>query len=224
MGYHTTRYAGADRFGTALAVAAALGNPTTVMLVDGSTFADALAAGPAAAHVHAAVLLTNGSSLPAADAAYLAAHHGTVYGIGAAGARGRSGRDPGVRRRLVEQHECCGRGEILPGSDCRRHRDERVVPRRSRRWCAGRTPRRSVAAERARCHRQPSGRLPHSALADHHARADLRRHQRCQRRSVERSAVGTWPCQSAGQHRRPRQHRRTLHVCRRLSSQRLRRR
>ncbi len=59
----------------------------TVMLVDGSTFADALAAaaGPAAAHVHAAVLLTNGSSLPAADAAYLAAHHGTVYGIGTAG-------------------------------------------------------------------------------------------------------------------------------------------
>ena len=85
MGYHTTRYAGTDRFGTALAVAAALGNPTTVMLVDGSTFADALAAGPAAAHVHAAVLLTNGSSLPAADAAYLAAHRGTVYGIGAAG-------------------------------------------------------------------------------------------------------------------------------------------
>jgi hypothetical protein len=85
MGYHPTRYAGADRFGTALAVAAALGNPTTVMLVDGSTFADALAAGPAAAHVHAAVLLTNGSSLPAVDATYLAAHHGTVYGIGAAG-------------------------------------------------------------------------------------------------------------------------------------------
>ena len=85
MGYHTTRYAGSDRFGTALAVAAALGNPTTVMLVDGSTFADALAAGPAAAHVHAALLLTDGSSLPAADAAYLAAHHGTVYGIGAAG-------------------------------------------------------------------------------------------------------------------------------------------
>jgi hypothetical protein len=85
MGYHTTRYAGADRFGTALAVAAALGNPTTVMLVDGSTFADALAAGPAAVQMHAAVLLTNGSSLPAADATYLAGHHGTVYGIGTAG-------------------------------------------------------------------------------------------------------------------------------------------
>jgi putative cell wall binding repeat protein/matrixin len=85
MGYHVTRYAGADRFGTALAVAAALGNPTTVMLVDGSTFADALAAGPAAAHLHAAVLLTNGGSLPTADAAYLAAHRGTVYGIGTGG-------------------------------------------------------------------------------------------------------------------------------------------
>jgi hypothetical protein len=85
MGYHTTRYAGSDRFGTALAVAAALGSPTTVMLVDGSTFADALAAGPAAAQVHAAVLLTNGGNLPVGDAAYLAAHHGTVYGIGVAG-------------------------------------------------------------------------------------------------------------------------------------------
>lgn len=85
MGYHATRYAGADRFGTALAVAAALGNPTTVMLVDGSTFADALAAGPAAAQVHAAVLLTNGGNLPVGDAAYLAAHYGTVYGIGAVG-------------------------------------------------------------------------------------------------------------------------------------------
>jgi ell wall binding domain 2 (CWB2)/Matrixin len=85
LGYHVTRYAGLDRFGTALAVAAALGNPTMVMLVDGSTFADALAAGPAAAHVHAAMLLTNGASLPAADAAYLTAHHGTVYGIGAGG-------------------------------------------------------------------------------------------------------------------------------------------
>jgi len=84
LGYHVTRYAGADRFGTALAVAAALGNPTTVMLVDGSTFADAVAAGPAAAQAHAAMLLTSGGSLPGADAAYLAAHPGTVYGIGAA--------------------------------------------------------------------------------------------------------------------------------------------
>ena len=123
MGYHTTRYAGSDRFGTALAVAAALGNPTTVMLVDGSTFADALAAGPAAAHVHAAVLLTNGSSLPAADAAYLAAHHGTVYAHRSCRACGRCGRDPGVRRWLVEQHKCGGGCEVLPGSDRRGHRD-----------------------------------------------------------------------------------------------------
>jgi hypothetical protein len=76
------RYAGTDRFGTALAVADALGDPSTVLLATGVNFPDALAAGPAAAHVHGVVLLTNGSSLTPAVTAYLAAHPGTVYAIG----------------------------------------------------------------------------------------------------------------------------------------------
>ncbi len=82
LGFVPVRYAGADRFGTALAVADALNDPSTVLLATGVNFPDALAAGPAAAHVHGVVLLTNGSSLTPAVTAYLAAHPGTVYAIG----------------------------------------------------------------------------------------------------------------------------------------------
>ena len=82
LGFVPVRYAGTDRFGTALAVADALGDPSTVLLATGINFPDALAAGPAAAHVHGVVLLTNGSSLTPAVTAYLAAHPGTVYAIG----------------------------------------------------------------------------------------------------------------------------------------------
>jgi len=82
LGFTVVRYAGADRYGTALAVAAALGNPGTVLLATGTNFPDALAAGPAAAHLHGVVLLTNGSALPATVKAYLAAHPGAVYAVG----------------------------------------------------------------------------------------------------------------------------------------------
>ena len=82
LGFVPVRYAGTDRFGTALAVADALNDPSTVLLATGVNFPDALAAGPAAAHVHGVVLLTNGSSLTPAVTAYLAAHPGTVYAIG----------------------------------------------------------------------------------------------------------------------------------------------
>jgi putative cell wall-binding protein len=82
LGFVPVRYAGADRFATAIAVADALSDPTTVLLATGVNFPDALAAGPAAAHVHGVVLLTNGSSLTPTVTAYLAAHPGTVYAIG----------------------------------------------------------------------------------------------------------------------------------------------
>jgi len=82
LGFVPVRYAGADRFGTALAVADALNDPSTVLLATGINFPDALAAGPAAAHVQGVVLLTNGSSLTPAVTQYLAAHPGTVYAIG----------------------------------------------------------------------------------------------------------------------------------------------
>ncbi|HEY3925517.1 MAG TPA: fibronectin type III domain-containing protein [Acidothermaceae bacterium] len=82
LGYVVQRLGGTDRFGTALAVAAALGNPGTVLLATGTNFPDALAAGPAATHVGGVVLLTNGSVLPASVRAYLNAHPGVVYAVG----------------------------------------------------------------------------------------------------------------------------------------------
>jgi putative cell wall-binding protein len=82
LGFVPVRYSGADRYGTALAVAAALGNPSTVLLATGVNFPDALAAGPAAAHLGGAVLLTAGTSLPASVQAYLTAHPGKVYAVG----------------------------------------------------------------------------------------------------------------------------------------------
>jgi putative cell wall-binding protein len=87
LGFVPVRYSGADRYGTALAVAAALGNPSTVLLATGVNFPDALAAGPAAAHLGGAVLLTAGTSLPASVQAYLAAHPGKVYAVGGPAAK-----------------------------------------------------------------------------------------------------------------------------------------
>jgi putative cell wall-binding protein len=81
LGYSVVRYSGADRYATAVAVAKALGSPTTVLLATGTNFPDALAAGPAAAHVHGAILLTDGSAVPPETATYLAGAHVT-YAIG----------------------------------------------------------------------------------------------------------------------------------------------
>ena len=81
LGYSVVRYSGADRYATAVAVAKALGSPTTVLLATGTNFPDALAAGPAAAHVHGAILLTDGSTVPTETATYLAGAH-TTYAIG----------------------------------------------------------------------------------------------------------------------------------------------
>jgi putative cell wall-binding protein len=77
------RLAGSDRFATAVAVADALGDPTTVFEATGLNFPDALAGGPAAILAGAAILLTNGSVQSPATAAYLTAHPGgTHYALG----------------------------------------------------------------------------------------------------------------------------------------------
>jgi putative cell wall-binding protein len=81
-GLTVVREAGADRYATAVAVATELGNPTTVLLATGTNFPDALAAGPAAAHLHGVVLLTAGSVLPTATSTYLSAHAGSTYAVG----------------------------------------------------------------------------------------------------------------------------------------------
>ncbi len=76
LGFVVQRLAGADRFATAVAVAGAMGNPTTVFEATGLNFPDALAGGPAAIKSGGAILLTNGSTQSTATAAYLAAHTG----------------------------------------------------------------------------------------------------------------------------------------------------
>jgi putative cell wall-binding protein len=76
LGFVVQRLAGADRFATAVAVAGAMGNPTTVFEATGLNFPDALAGGPAAIKSGGVILLTNGSTQSTATAAYLAAHTG----------------------------------------------------------------------------------------------------------------------------------------------------
>jgi putative cell wall-binding protein len=82
-GYRVQRYAGPDRYATAVAIADAVTAPTAILLADGRGFADALSAGAAAVHIGAVVLLTDGTILPPATAAYLNTHPGVpVYAIG----------------------------------------------------------------------------------------------------------------------------------------------
>jgi hypothetical protein len=77
LGYTVVRYAGADRYHTATIIAdQGLNNPPAVLEATGLGFADALAAGAAAANAHAAILLTADSAMPTATSTYLANHPG----------------------------------------------------------------------------------------------------------------------------------------------------
>lgn len=71
---NVTRLAGADRFGTAAAVSAATFAPGVAMayVATGDNFPDALAAGPAAAHRDAPVLLVRSNRIPEPTATELA--------------------------------------------------------------------------------------------------------------------------------------------------------
>ncbi|MDQ1486753.1 MAG: hypothetical protein QOJ62_2446 [Actinomycetota bacterium] len=88
LGYVPKRLAGKDRFATAVAIADAMGDPTTVLEATGLAFPDALAGGPAAIETGGVILLTNGTSQAPATAAYLAAHPGGLhYALGGAAAK-----------------------------------------------------------------------------------------------------------------------------------------
>lgn len=82
LGFVPTRVAGADRYATALRVAETLATPATVFLATGDDFADALAAGPAAARASGAVLLTAGSTIPAPVRDYIENHAAAAYAVG----------------------------------------------------------------------------------------------------------------------------------------------
>ncbi|OLE20824.1 MAG: hypothetical protein AUG49_23615 [Catenulispora sp. 13_1_20CM_3_70_7] len=93
-GFDPVRIAGADRFGTAVSVARTIspaGPPSAVLVATGSDFPDALVAGAAAGAIGigaqhaAAVLLSEGATMPASTRAYLAAVDPSatkVYGVG----------------------------------------------------------------------------------------------------------------------------------------------
>ncbi len=88
LGYVPKRLAGTSRFGTAVAVADAMGDPTTVFEATGLNFPDALAGGPAAIKTGGVILLTNGATQSSETAAYLAAHPGgTHYALGGPAAK-----------------------------------------------------------------------------------------------------------------------------------------
>ena len=80
LGFKPVRLAGKDRFGTATAVAHALGDPGTVYLATGMNFPDALVAGDAAASHSGAVLLTDDAILPTGLATYLQGRTVTTIG------------------------------------------------------------------------------------------------------------------------------------------------
>jgi hypothetical protein len=82
LGYAVTRLAGADRAATAVAIAGALGNPTTIVEATGLNFPDGLSAAAAAVHLNAAVLLTSGATQAPETSAYAAAHSGAHYAVG----------------------------------------------------------------------------------------------------------------------------------------------
>jgi hypothetical protein len=75
LGFTVTRYGGEDRFETARIIAEqGLGSPDVVLEVTGLSFADALAAGAAAAEIGGSVLLTNDDTQSTETARYLATH------------------------------------------------------------------------------------------------------------------------------------------------------
>jgi len=82
-GYQVTRFNGVDRYDTAIKIAGALGDPNTLFFTTGINFPDALSAGAAASSRNGALLLTNGTTLPAEDQAYVQAHPSdTQFAIG----------------------------------------------------------------------------------------------------------------------------------------------
>ena len=81
-GFNVIRLAGPNRFATAVTVADAMGDPSTVVEASGLSFPDALAGGPVAAKLGGVVLLTDGATQAAETANYLSAHPGTHVALG----------------------------------------------------------------------------------------------------------------------------------------------
>ena len=93
LGYEVVREAGADEYATAVDIAGAMADPSTIFEATGLTFYDALSAVPAAIKEHAAILLTDGAAPAPETTAYLAQFPtDTRYAIG--GPLAAFGADP----------------------------------------------------------------------------------------------------------------------------------
>ena len=103
LGYKVDRLAGSDQYATAAIVDATINpHPTDVLVADGTGFADALSASDAAgATPGSVVVLSNGSSLPAASIAYLNSVKGSVKTAEGVGAHGYAAITSGLRRGAV---------------------------------------------------------------------------------------------------------------------------
>jgi peptidoglycan hydrolase-like amidase len=89
LGYSVQRFAGVDRFDTAVKVAVeGIGSPSVIFMATGRGFADALAAGTVAARQGGAVLLTSDEVVPKVVADFLADRPGIgVVAVGGPAAR-----------------------------------------------------------------------------------------------------------------------------------------
>ena len=113
LGFTVVRYAGANRYDTAVKVAAAVGRPGAVLFANGLDFREALVAGAAAPNSGGngpgIVLLTNGRVLPPESRAYLSRINGNTprFAVGALAAAAVPaatplvGRDPSETSRKV---------------------------------------------------------------------------------------------------------------------------
>ncbi len=171
------RLAGSDRFATAVTIADALGDPTTVFEATGLNFPDALAGGPAAIMSGAAILLTNGSTQAPATAAYLAAHTGgTHYALGGPAAAA----DPGATSIVgTDRYATAARvaDTFFTAPTVGRGRNWGQLPRRARGWARPRLEA-GAAAPRAAGRRAARGLDARTGLGqpDRAQRVRLRRH------------------------------------------------
>lgn len=83
LGFKVVRVWGADRFGTAVAIADRIGTPHAIFLTSGTNFPDALSASPAVARTGGVLLLTKGTAMAAATRSYISSHSSVPrYAIG----------------------------------------------------------------------------------------------------------------------------------------------
>ncbi|MGH4139586.1 cell wall-binding repeat-containing protein [Clostridium sp.] len=84
MGIKTTRFSGADRYGTAIKVAEQLDNVSEIFIVTGEDFPDALSVSPIAVKRNMPIILIGHNTIPEVVKSYISSHNiAKTYVIGA---------------------------------------------------------------------------------------------------------------------------------------------